>query len=101
MPDDEQEMLDRISDRMVGCPPGKSLNKVTCLSSPFCKNILIFRRRKSVLYPRCPVPLEGRIAIVTDAGRDAVDADGAADESIAPRTAKSCGPDAPTLASSS
>jgi hypothetical protein len=27
------------------------------------------------------VPLEGRIAIVTDAGRDAVDADGAFDES--------------------
>jgi hypothetical protein len=27
------------------------------------------------------VPLEGRIAVVTDAGRDAVDADGAADES--------------------
>jgi hypothetical protein len=23
----------------------------------------------------CPVPLEGRLAIVTDAGRDAVDAD--------------------------
>jgi hypothetical protein len=29
---------------------------------------------------RHPVPLEGRIAIVTDAGRDAVDADGASDE---------------------
>jgi hypothetical protein len=28
-----------------------------------------------------PVSLEGRLAIVTDAGRDAVDADGAADES--------------------
>src|ERR1017187_9821740 len=27
-----------------------------------------------------PVPLEGRLAIVTNAGRDAVDADGAADE---------------------
>jgi hypothetical protein len=26
------------------------------------------------------VPLEGRIAIVTDAGRDAVDANGASDE---------------------
>ena len=26
-------------------------------------------------YPRCLVPLEGRLAIVTDAGRDAVDAD--------------------------
>ena len=32
--------------------------------------------------------------------RDAVDASGAADESAGLRTAKSCGPDAPTLASS-
>ena len=32
--------------------------------------------------------------------RDAMDAGGAADESAHPRTAKSCGPDAPTLASS-
>ncbi len=44
---------------------------------------------------------EGRLAIVTDAGRDAVDAGGAKDESADLRTAKSCGPDAPTLASSS
>ena len=41
------------------------------------KNILIFRMRKSVHIHCCPVPLEGRLAIVTDAGRDAVDADGA------------------------
>jgi hypothetical protein len=45
------------------------------LSSGFDKNILIFRMRKSV-HIRCRlVPLEGRIAIVTDAGRDAVDAE--------------------------
>jgi len=50
--------------------------------------------------PRRLVPHEGRIAIVTDAGRDAVDADGAADESAGSRTAKSCGPGASTLASS-
>src|SRR3954454_14660238 len=43
---------------------------------------------------------EGRLAIVTNAGRDAVDADGAADEQHVRRTAKSCGSDAPTLASS-
>jgi hypothetical protein len=48
-----------------------------------------------------PVPLEGRLAIVTNAGRDAVDAGGAFDEWRRKRTAKSCGPDAPTLASSS
>jgi hypothetical protein len=47
---------------------------------------------------RCLVPLEGRIAIVTDAGRDAVDAGGASDEGVCLRTAKSCGPDASTLA---
>ena len=43
-------------------------------------------------------PTEGRFAVVTDAGRDAVDAGGAADESAGPRTAKSYGPDASTLA---
>ena len=33
------------------------------------------------VYIRCrPVPPEGRFAIVTDAGRDAVDADSAFDE---------------------
>src|SRR5947208_13926501 len=45
-------------------------------------------------------PNEGRLAIVTNAGRDAVDADGAFDEQHVRRTAKSCGSDAPTLASS-
>jgi hypothetical protein len=45
------------------------------LSSLFCKNILIFRNRKSLLYLPPSRPIEGRFAIVTDAGRDAVDAD--------------------------
>jgi len=61
----------------LSCPTGKSLN---FLSSPSCKNILIFTRPKSNLYPSPSCPTEGRLAIVTDAGRDAVDADGAADE---------------------
>jgi hypothetical protein len=43
------------------------------LSSPSCENILIFRNRKSVYIHGHPVPLEGRIAIVTDAGWGAVD----------------------------
>jgi hypothetical protein len=43
-------------------------------------------------YCRRPVPREGRFAIVTDAGRDAVAAGGAEDESTDLRTAKSCGP---------
>src|SRR5436853_3785098 len=50
--------------------------------------------------PRRLVPPKGRLAIVTNAGRDAVDADGAFDEQHVRRTAKSCGSDAPTLASS-
>jgi hypothetical protein len=45
-----------------------------------------------------PALLEGRIAIVTDAGWDAMDAGGASDEGAGLRTAKSCGPDASTLA---
>ena len=46
--------------------------------------------------------MRGALAIVTNAGRDAVDAGGATDERIelSWRTAKTCGPDAPTLASS-
>src|ERR1700688_2990555 len=49
---------------------------------------------KSVVSVRRPVPLEGRFAIVTSAGRDAVDADGALRRGRRTRTAKSCGPDA-------
>jgi hypothetical protein len=79
------------------CPTGKS---VTCLSIPLCKNIPVFSRPKSIHIPCRPVPQEGRLAIVTDAGRDAMDADGAFDEQRLRWTAKSCGPDAPTLASS-
>src|SRR5882757_7417599 len=42
----------------------------------------------------------GALRNVINAGRDAVDADGAQDEGANSRTAKSCGPDAPTLESS-
>src|SRR5450756_2187308 len=50
------------------------------LSSPPCKNILIFRSGKSVysLVPSCSA--RGALAIVTDVGRDAVDAKRATDE---------------------
>jgi hypothetical protein len=41
---------------------------IFCLSSPFCKNILIFRIPDSVYNRRHPVPYEGRFAIVTDVG---------------------------------
>jgi hypothetical protein len=86
---------------LTGCPScltGKSLN---FLSSPLCENIPLRRTPKSLLYPPPSRPTEGRLAIVTDAGRDAVDAGCASDEGADLRTAKSCGPDAPTLASSS
>jgi hypothetical protein len=45
------------------------------LSSPRCKNILLFRNTNQLYNPRRLVPQEGRLAIVTDAGRDAVDVD--------------------------
>src|ERR1035437_3372159 len=80
------------------CPTGKS---VTCLSSPFRKNIPLLILPKSNLYPSPSRPTEGRPAIVTDAGRDAVDVGGAKDESAGSRTAKTWGPGGPTLAASS
>jgi hypothetical protein len=43
------------------------------LSSPVCKNISFRRSVETVLLIRHPVPIEGRFAIVTNAGRDAVD----------------------------
>jgi hypothetical protein len=59
--------------------------------TPSPNHLHIFRRL---------VPHEGRIAIVTDAGRDAVDAGGALTKALSLRTAKPCGPDTPTLVSS-
>jgi hypothetical protein len=53
-------------------PTGKS---VISLSIPICKNNSILDLPKSNLEPRRLVPFEGRIAIVTNAGRDAMDAD--------------------------
>ena len=50
------------------------------MSSPAPKNIPLFRQLKSNLKLPRLVPPEGRLAIVTDAGRDAVDAGGASDE---------------------
>jgi hypothetical protein len=49
---------------------------VICLSSRLRKNNSVPFRGKSPVICRCLVPLEGRLAIVTDAGRDAMDADG-------------------------
>jgi hypothetical protein len=41
-----------------------------------------FPKSRIALYPRPSTPHEGRIAIVTDAGLDAMDAGGASDESV-------------------
>ena len=49
--------------------------------APFAKIFLFsFDPNQQYIVHRL-VPLQGRIAIVTDAGRDAMDVDGAADES--------------------
>jgi len=45
------------------------------LSSPNCKNIFLLACPKSNLEPAPSRPIEGRLAIVTDAGRDAMDAE--------------------------
>jgi hypothetical protein len=41
-----------------------------------------FQKLQITLYPQPSTPLKGRIAIVTDAGLDAVAAGGASDESV-------------------
>ena len=82
-----------------GLPDGQITASSDCpLSIPLCKNISLHARPKSNPYFPPSRPTEGRIAIVTNAGRDAVDAGGASDEGVGLRTAKSCGPDASTLA---
>ena len=101
------------------CPSGGLLTGLSSLISDFPKNILVPTHPKSHLEFSHPTPPEGRIMIVTDAGRDAVDAAAfcarrdrrvgwrkacerstACGRGMLQRTAKSCGPDAPTLASS-
>jgi hypothetical protein len=51
-------------------------NEVICMSSPapFAKILRFPFDANHFTFPRCLVPLEGRLAIVTDAGRDAMDA---------------------------
>ena len=95
----------------TAAPDGQISRRDKILSSPISKNISLSPSGKSVL-PTRPVPprQEGRIAIVTNAGWDAVDAAasarkviagrvsreraaGAQDERRWLRTAKPCGPD--------
>jgi hypothetical protein len=51
------------------------------MSSPFGKNISVFPKCKSGYMICHPVPLRGALRNVINAGRGAVDADGAFDES--------------------
>jgi hypothetical protein len=60
-----------VRSHPVICPTGKSLNFV---SSPLFKKIPFRAYPKSNLYRQPSRPPEGRFAIVTNAGRDAVDA---------------------------
>ena len=73
----------------------------TPLSSPFCKNILVFRNGKSVLYRA--VPLHWRGVAQRHETRSGMrwTLSAALDGRLRRRTEKSCGPDAPVLASSS
>jgi hypothetical protein len=66
------------------------------------RNFRISLDQIEILDYECVVPflLKGRLAIVTDAGRDAMDAGSALTNGAVSRTAKSYGPDTPTLVSS-
>jgi hypothetical protein len=70
------------------------------LSSPRCKNIFLRASGKSLLQLAPSCPERGALRNVINAGRDAMDAGGVEDECASLRTAKSCGPDASTPASS-
>ena len=77
------------------------LNRISAIAvvSAFSQNIPLYNSEIQK-YTHCVHPTEGRCANVTNAGLDAVDADRAFDERREMRTAKSCGPDTPTLVSS-
>jgi hypothetical protein len=65
-----------VSIEQRDCPPGKSPQPHNfSLSSPLRKNISVFQKCKSRYMICRPASLEGRFAIVTDARRDAVDAE--------------------------
>jgi hypothetical protein len=72
---------DLLPDGLFDLPDGLFCTVMQfLLSSPLRKNILLRRRPKSAIHPLLSRSPEGRIAIVTDAERDAVDAGGASDE---------------------
>jgi hypothetical protein len=65
----------RRDDGKVICPTGKSTTPLQFLCPAPGEKIFRFTRRANQIYNfRRPIPREGRIAIVTDAGLDAMDA---------------------------
>src|SRR6267143_967639 len=70
----EKQTVLTIKPAQVICPSGCLSNGASSCFSDFPKNISVFTHPKSVLELSHPTPPEGRIMIVTDAGRDAVDA---------------------------
>jgi hypothetical protein len=113
VPEKEVGLPAHLQTQLI-CPTGCS---ATIVSSPVRKNISLPALVETALLIRPSRPTKGRIAIVTDVRRDAVDAavsgaqswiagrvsrerSAAHGRAIVLRTAKSCGPDAPTLASS-
>jgi hypothetical protein len=74
----------------VICPSGCLSTGVSSLISGFPKNISVPTHPKSDLELSHPTPQEGRIMIVTDAGRDAVDAAALARDGIAGQVDEAC-----------
>jgi hypothetical protein len=62
-------------------PDGQITRVFDFLVQPLLQKYSDFPKTQISLYPLPSRSTEGRLAIVTDAGRDAVDADGAKDES--------------------
>ena len=84
-----------VTKRPLICPSGCFLIP---LSSPFRKNISLFPKPKSVVVFAASRLDKRGVRVVTNVGRDAVDALATQDERRSKRTAKPCGPGAPTLA---
>jgi hypothetical protein len=76
----------RCPGMTVSARPRQPDGQITGLSSevpvqPLLKKYSDFQKSQIALYPPPSRPTRGALAIVTDAGRDAVDASGATDES--------------------
>ena len=96
----------RLSTRWVDppCPLARKTGTVapdeSDLASPVCKNISLVPSGKSSLQAAPSCSSRGALRNVNNVEQDAVDAGSARDESAGSRTAKSCGSDASTPASS-